>query len=97
MSDIRRIDVIEVLNPEPGILGVTRYEVIAVVDDIVPTHMAIYTPGLAEPEQFGPALCSTILEVSDGDKHPPLGAPAADIIAYLDDRSPDWTPINDPY
>lgn len=95
MSDIQRIDVIEILNPEPGILGVTRYEIIAVVDDIVPTHMAIYTPGLAQPEEFGPALCTTILEVSDGDKHPPLGAPEKDIIAYLDDRSPDWTPIND--
>ena len=82
MSDIRRIDVIELIDSAPG--DMTRYEVIAVVDDIVPTHMAIYTPGIAEPEQFGPALCSTILEVSDGDKHPPLGAPAADIIAYLD-------------
>ena len=93
MSDIRRIDVIELIDSAPG--DMTRYEVIAVVDDIVPTHMAIYTPGIAEPEQFGPALCSTILEVSDGDKHPPLGAPEKDIIAYLDDRSPDWTPIND--
>ena len=95
MTDIKRIDVIEALAPDPDISDVTRYEVIALVDDIVPMQMAIYTPGHAQPGEFGSALCSTIIEVSNGDRHPPLGAPAADIIAYLDNLSPDWTPIND--
>ena len=56
MTDIKRIDVIEVLPPDPDISDMTRYEVIALVDDIVPMQMAIYTPGLAQPGEFGPAL-----------------------------------------
>ena len=70
------------------------YEVVAVIGDIVPTHMAIYHPAhLAQPEEWGPAECSATLEIPGDDcPHPPLGAPVQHLITYLENSNLSWTP-----
>ena len=73
------------------------YEVVAVVDEIVPQHMAIYHPAhLAQPEEWGAAECSATLEIPGDDcLHPPLGAPVQHLITYLENSDLSWTPNHD--
>ena len=70
------------------------YEVVAVIDDIVPTSMGIYNPAhLAQPEEWGPAECHALLEIPGDDcPHPPLGAPIKHLISYLENSNLSWTP-----
>jgi hypothetical protein len=70
------------------------YDVVAVIDDIVPTHMAIYHPAhLAQPEEWGPAECHALLEIPGDDcQHPPLGAPVQHLITYLENSNLSWIP-----
>ena len=70
------------------------YDVVAVVDDIVPTYMAIYNPAhLAEPPEWGAAECYATLEIPGDDcPPPPLGAPIKHLISYLQNSDLSWTP-----
>jgi len=70
------------------------YDVVAVISDCVPTHMAIYHPAhLAQPEEWGPAECYATLEIPGDDcPHPPLGAPIKHLISYLETSNLSWTP-----
>ena len=73
------------------------YDVVAVIDDIVPTSMGIYNPAhLAEPPEWGPAECCAVLEIPGDDcPHPPLGAPIKHLITYLENSNLSWTPNHD--
>ena len=87
MSEI--IQLISIIKTSPD-----TYDVVAVVDDIVPAHMAVYHPAhLAQPEEWGPAECSATLEIPGDDcPHPPLGAPIQHLITYLENSNLSWTP-----
>jgi len=97
MSDIIRVITIEPCAEMPGFSPLHKntivYEVFAWIEDSVQTLPArLYPTDLAHPAEFGPAECRGEFEVEHGEDHPPLNAPATELINYLDQRIDEWTP-----
>ena len=97
MTNIIRIDTIEPLDDNPGVLPLQQhpitYEVIAWIDDMVQTSPAILNPpDIAEPAQFGSAECRAEFTLEPGELRPPVNAPMMEIIQYLDGLDLDWQP-----
>ena len=99
MTDIIRVDTIEQVDPSPGAFLFQQtpvtYEVTAFIDDMVQIMPArIHPAELAEPAQFGPALCIGEFTLEPGEQRPPNTAPDIDLFRYLDDHITEWKPID---
>lgn len=98
MPDIIRVDTIEQVDPSPGVFLLQQspvtYEVTAFIDDMVQIMPArIHPAELAEPAEFGPALCIGHFTLEPGDPRPPLNAPQTQLFQYLHDHIHEWQPL----
>ena len=65
------------------------YEVMAIVEDKVVTHPAIYNPPeIARPEELGPGLCWVSIEIPHRDDIDPENK--ENFKNYLDNQNLDW-------
>lgn len=84
-------DVLEVYDIEVDLITDhgTQYIVSGRVDNMVLVTPAKYNPpGEAHPEEWGPANCSAVLDVGEGDFAPPEDAKL--LLDYIRDCDLDW-------
>ena len=74
--------------------GDTDWTVVAEIADMVQVRPAIYHPAdRAEPEEYGPAICSAVFQLTADSELPPLHDTEHDQIEFLHSLGLDWDMI----
>ena len=87
----------EIISIESIELDSTNYDgssdwiVVANIADMRLLRPAVYHPAeLAEPEEWGPGICSTIVSVFNDEQSPLCTGTEIEQIIYLQDMDLDW-------
>lgn len=87
----------EIISIESIELDSTNYDgssdwiVVANIADMRLLRPAVYHPAeLAEPEEWGPGLCSAVVTVADDEQSPLCTGTEIEQIIYLQDMDLDW-------
>ncbi len=89
MNEIISIESIELdcINSD----GSTDWVVVANIADMRLLHPAVYHPAeLAEPEEWGPGICSAVVTTEEDEQSPLSAGTEIEQIIYLQDMDLDW-------